>query len=178
MGSCSRALKLCLWFLLSHGRRAHRAWSEWSCPWRVTNEYHSQRARSAHVCSLPRQKRRDGGGRRRPRERENEIASRHAYEIDGRNDIKVVPSVRRGAIADKWPEMFAKVAGSAWQIIFHPCRTSERMKEGKREKDLSMWRTVSRCQGQVGEKSPLICGVGDRSMRPKIPPRREFIWRV
>lgn len=94
------------------------------------------------------------GGRRRPKERENEIASRHAYEIDGRSDIKVVPSVRRGATADKWPEMFAKVAGSAWQIIFHPCTTSERTKEGKGEKDLSMRRTVSRCQGQVGEKCP------------------------
>jgi len=33
---------------------------------------------------------------RQPRERENEIASRRAYEIRGGGDIKVVPSARRG----------------------------------------------------------------------------------
>lgn len=99
----------------------------------------------AHVCSFP------GGGKegattaagRRPRERENEIASRHAYEIDGRSDIKVVLSVRRGATADKWLEMFAKVAGSARQIIFHPCRANERTKEGEKERFIDVENRVS-----------------------------------
>lgn len=87
----------------------------------------------AHVCSFF-----EGEGwrrERRPRERENEIASRHAYEIGGGSDIKVVPFVRRGATADKWPEMLAKV-GSARQIIFHRCRVSERAKR-ERERGLS-----------------------------------------
>lgn len=80
--------------------------------------------------------RRGGGGATTERKRKREIASRHAYEIDGRSDIKVVPSVRRGATADKWPEMFAKVAGSARQIIFHPClRAHERANEGERKKE-------------------------------------------
>lgn len=134
----------------------------------------------AHVYSFP-----DGKGGAvaewRPRERENEIASRHAYEVDGRSNIKVVPSVRRGATANKWAEMFAKVASSAWQIIFHPCLygTSRRTKEGERVRRLSMWRTVSHCQGQVGEKSPLRYA----TLRIGVCARKfyhigKFIWRV
>lgn len=154
------------------------AWSEWSCSWRVTNEYHSQRARSL-TCALSPAGKKGAAAGRRPRERENEIASRHAYEIDGRSDIKVVLSVRRGATADKWPEMFAKVASAPrGKLFFTPAaRMGERKTEN--ESGLSMWRTVSRCQGQVGEKSPSDTrGAEDQSMRSKIPPRREFIWRV
>lgn len=58
--------------------------------------------------------RRDDGEGKRKRDR----ASRHAYEIGGWGDIKVVPSVRRGAIADKWPEMLAKSCAPRGKLFF------------------------------------------------------------
>jgi len=123
-----------------------------------------------------REKRGGGVAERRPRERENEIAS-HAYEVDGRSDIKVVPSVRRGATTNKWAEMFAKVAGSAWQIIFHPCCTSRRA--GERGRKNEVYRCGEPCLAAKGKSvKNLSCDTRrkDRSMRSKILP--QFIWRI
>lgn len=66
---------------------------------------------------------------------ENEIArrSRHAYKIGGWGDIKVVPSVRRGATADKWPEMLAKSCTPRGKLFFTAAEN-----ERGREKGLSV----------------------------------------
>lgn len=103
---------------------------------------------------------------RRPRERENGIASRHAYEIGSGGDIKVVP-VRRGATADKWPEMLAKLA-TREANYFSPAR--ERQTE--RETGRKFISVESRYQEQAGEKSRLIRTVENRSVRPRTPPTR------
>jgi len=64
---------------------------------------------------------------RRLRERENEIATRHAYEIDCRCDIKVVPSVSEVLPRTNGPKCSRKLPAPHGKLFFTPAaRANER----------------------------------------------------
>lgn len=136
MDSCSRTLKLCPWFLLLHARRAHlrlrsmiRMILSVEGYERVPFPTSARSLMCAFSLNWTKKSRRDDRGRKRKRDR----ATRYAYEIGGRGNIKVVPSVRRGATADKWPEMFAKSYARRGKLFFTAAE-SERAREGKERK--------------------------------------------
>lgn len=136
MDSCSRTLKLCPWFLLLHARRAHlrlrsmiRMILSVEGYERVPFPTSARSLMCAFSLNWTKESRRDDRGRERKRDR----ATRYAYEIGGRSDIKVVPSIRRGATADKWPEILAKSCARRGKLFFTGAK-SERAWEGKEKK--------------------------------------------
>jgi len=119
----------------------------------------------AHVCSFSR--RSSLTAERQPRERENGIASRRAYEIRGGGDIKVVPSSE--ARRYKWSQMLAEVA-CARRIIFHAAEPPAREKETEREREreraserfIGAPRTASGRCDRVGWEMSLSTRAGNR----------------
>lgn len=125
---------MCPWFLLLHARRAHlrlRSMIRMILSVEGYERVPFPTSASSLMCAFSlnwtKESRRDDRGRERKRDR----ATRYAYEIGGRGDIKVVPSVRRGATADKWPEILAKSCARRGKLFF---TGAENERAGGREK--------------------------------------------